>query len=80
MYDEIPIDELEKTFDRVKFYNELQVGITLQDFIAEKRLKPFVAVATYDSNISKDRNNEFVSLVEGTYMPFFGFAHRIDQV
>lgn len=29
VYDEIPIEELERTFDRVTFYNELEVGITL---------------------------------------------------
>lgn len=48
MYDEIPVSELEKTFDLVKFYNELDVGVSLEHFILNKKLKPFVPVATYD--------------------------------
>jgi hypothetical protein len=48
--------------------------------VSEKRLKPFIPVATYDQSEHNDRSSEYVSLVEGTYMPFFGFAHRIDKV
>lgn len=80
VYDEIPAQELERTFDLVSFYNDLDVGITLERFNSLKRLKPFVPVATYESAAAAERSQEFVSMIEGTYMPFFAFAHRLDKV
>lgn len=80
MYDEIPADELERTFDLVSFYNDLDIGLNLERFNSIKTLKPFVPVATYHSAASQGTNQEFVSMVEGTYMPFFGFASRLDKV
>lgn len=80
MYDEIPATELERTFDRVTFYNDVDVGITLERFNLSKRLKPFVPVATYESSKADSLASEYVSMVEGTFMPFFGFAHRLDKV
>ena len=74
IYDEIPAEELERTFDLVSFYNELDVGLTLEHFNSIKRLRAFVPVATYHSDESLSIQTEFVSMVEGTYMPFFGFA------
>ena len=56
------------------------MGITLEQFNLNKRLKPFVPVATYDQFGVNKREKEFVSMVEGTYMPFFGFSHRLDKV
>lgn len=64
----------------MSFYNELDVGLTLERFNFLKRLKPFVPVATYDLKSADNRQLEYVSMVEGTYMPFFGFASRIDKV
>ena len=80
IYDEIPAVELEKTFDLVTFYNDLDVGLNLERFNSIKTLKPFVPVATYHSETSTGTNQEIVSMVEGTYMPFFGFASRLDKV
>ena len=80
VYDEIPAVELERTFDLVSFYNDLDVGLNLERFNSIKTLKPFVPVATYYSEASQGTNQEFVSMVEGTYMPFFGFASRLDKV
>lgn len=64
----------------MSFYNELDVGLTLERFTFLKRLKPFVPVATYDLQGTDSRQVEYVSMVEGTYMPFFGFASRLDKV
>ena len=54
MYDEIDVQELERTFDRVNFYNEIDVGLTLERFTLLKRLKPFVPVATFNSESAAD--------------------------
>ena len=80
LYDEIDVQELERTFDLISFYNEVDVGLTLERFNAMKRLRPFVPVATFDSSEADSTNEEFVSMVEGTYMPFFGVASRIDKI
>jgi hypothetical protein len=50
IYDEIPALELERTFDLVSFYNDLDVGLSLERFNSIKRLKPFVPIATYQSS------------------------------
>ena len=71
---------MERTFDLVTFYNEVDVGLTLERFNQLKRLKPFVPVATFDSDLADSTKEEFVSMVEGTYMPFFGVQSRIDKI
>jgi len=38
VYDEMYGPDLEKTFDKVSFYNEMDMGITLDDFMALKPL------------------------------------------
>ena len=80
MYDEIKGMELETWFDNVTFYNELDVGIPLEKFTYLKPLKTFVPVATFDGGKEIHRLDEMVSMFEGTSMPFFGFAYRLDKV
>ena len=80
IYDEIPAEELERTFDLVTFYNEVDVGLTLAHFNSIKVLRAFVPVATYHSEESDSTQTEFVSMVEGTYMPFFGFAYNLNKI
>lgn len=80
VYDEIPVKELEKTFDLITFYNDIDVGVTLEEFNNNKKFRPFVAAATYDSGSASRREEEFVSMIEGSFMPFFGFAHRLDKI
>ena len=55
------------------------MGLTVEEFNLAKRLKPFVPVATFDGQ-AQTRQEEFVAMVEGTYMPFFGFASRLDKI
>jgi hypothetical protein len=79
-YDEIEVKTLEKTLDNLRFYNELELGVPLENFTNAKGLKPFVPVATYHRKSEVHRLDETVSMVEGTVLPFFGFAYRIDKV
>ena len=55
-------------------------GVTYDRFMRSKPLKVFVPVATYDKRGELNRLNEVVSAVEGTVLPFFGFAYRLDKV
>ena len=79
-YDEINVKDLEKTLDKVKFFNEMELGIPLENFTNSKGLKPFVPVATFHRTSEVHRLDETVSMVEGTVLPFFGFAYRLDKV
>jgi hypothetical protein len=80
IYDEIPAQELEAIFDLITFYNDVDVGMPAARFSTLKPLRPFVATATYDSPDAAFSSQEFVSMCEGTYMPFYGFSHRLDKV
>ena len=80
IYDEVDVHALERTFDLVHFFNDVDVGITLEDFNLKKRLRPFVPVATFDAAEAAERAQEYVAVVEGTYLPFFGVASRLDKI
>lgn len=80
IYDEIPVEELEKQYDFINFFNDVDVGLTVADFNLNKKLKPFVPVATFESTETTARSDEFVAVVEGNYMPFFGVASRLDKI
>ena len=56
LYDEIDGIQLDKLFDKVTFYNELELGITLENFINLKGLKSFVPASTFDLNDSIPMN------------------------
>lgn len=44
-------------------------------------MRAFVPVATWDSDtISTTRFDEYVSMIEGHFHPFFGFGYRLDKV
>lgn len=79
IYDEFEGKHIEKLFDAVTFYNELDIGLTLEDFTLTRELKHFVPVATFDAGEDVMREEEIVAIAEGTYLPIFCFAHRIDK-
>ena len=80
LYDELNGWDLEKTLDKIKFYHEMDEGITLNDFRTAQQLRHFVPVATYDHGKSTAQGDEVVSTIEGTYFPIFGFSYRIDKI
>jgi len=81
LYDELLGLDLEKTLDEITFFNEMDEGITLDNFRTAQELRSFVPVATFDQGRKKDSQlEETVSTIEGTYLPLFGFAYRIDKV
>ena len=81
IYDELMGLDLEKTLDEVTFFNEMDEGIRLDDFKTAQELRSFVPVATFDQGRKKDSQlDETVSTIEGTYLPIFGFAYRLDKI
>lgn len=79
IFDEIEGIQLETMFDNLSFYNEVTVGITTKDFDFIRELSVFVPVTSYE-NPNAERDEEFVSTIEGTVQPFFGFLNRLDKV
>ena len=68
------------TLDKIDFYNEVDLGVPLERFTLSKFLRPFVPVTTYHGGDETHHLDEYVSMVEGTVLPYFGFSHRLDKV
>jgi len=80
-YDEMTPHGLESLLDKIDFYNELDVGLALRDFNVNRGMRAFVPVATWDSDSADiSRFDEYVSMIEGHFHPYFGFGYRIDKV
>ena len=71
---------MEAFMDHVRFYNEATIGITVGDFDFIRELNVFVPVTSFHNEHTQDRDEEFVSTIEGTVQPFFGFMNRIDKI
>ena len=80
IFDEVEGLHLEALMDHVRFYNEASIGITVGDFDFIRELNVFVPVTSYHNEYTLDRDEEFVSAIEGTVQPFFGFMNRIDKI
>lgn len=82
IFDSYEKDELEDVLDKIKFFSDIEYGITNHDFILkEDHLSTiFVPVGTFDDSTKKSANDEMVAAIEGTIYPWFGFAYRIDRI
>lgn len=65
--------------DHVTFYNEATLGMTVGDFDWIQRLNVFVPITSFHKE-GVHRDEEFVSTIEGTVQPWFGFLNRIDKI
>lgn len=79
LFDEIEGTRLEALFDNINFYNEVTLGITRGDFDFIRELSVFVPITSYHNENGKN-DDEFISTIEGTVQPFFGFLNRIDKI
>lgn len=82
IFDSYEKDQLEEVLDKIKFFADIEQGITNHDFILkEDHLSTiFVPVGTFDDSNKKSANDEMVAAIEGTIYPWFGFAYRIDRI
>ena len=78
LFDEIEGFKLEELFDNINFYNDVTVGITRGDFDYIRELNVFVPVTSFHAE--GESKYEFVSTIEGTVQPFFGFLNRLDKI
>lgn len=82
VFDEYEKEVLEKNLDKIKLFTNIELGITMEDFVLhEKDLSHlFVPVGSFDDESQKSSNTEYVAAIEGVIYPWFGFAHRLDRV
>jgi hypothetical protein len=82
IYDEFNKEELENVFDKVKFFSDLEVGLSMNDMILEHKTLSniFMPVCTYDDSNKKNQNFETVASFEGVVYPWFGLTYRIDRI
>jgi hypothetical protein len=82
IYDDYSKSELETLFDKIKFFSDTELGLTMEDMVLEHKTLSaiFMPVCTYDDKDSKSQNEEFVSSIEGIVYPWFGVNYRVDRV
>lgn len=73
---------METTLDKLKFFTDVELGLTMQDFVgSHKTLSTvFVPVCSYHDDNAKSQNYEFVGALEGVIYPWFGVGFRLDRI
>ena len=73
---------METKLDKIKFFSDLELGISMSDFILEEHhlSRLFIPVGTFHDKDAPSSNNEFVAMIEGVVYPWFGVAYRIDRI
>lgn len=82
MFDEFNREGLEEVLDKIKFFTDVEVGLTMSDMILEHKSLSniFMPVCTFDDSIKKNQNHETVAAFEGVVYPWFGVNYRIDRI
>ena len=82
IFDEYTQEKLDDILDKVAFYCDLTLGLSMTDFVLrEKTLgQIFIPVASFDDSSLPSANDEVVAVIEGVVYPWFGIAYRIDKI
>ena len=82
IFDEYNKNELETMLDKIKFFTDLELGVTMEDFVLEEHhvSQLFIPVGSFHDDNQTSSNNEFVAAIEGVVYPWFGIAYRIDRI
>lgn len=82
LFDEYEKKDLDSLFDRIKFFTDVEVGVTMEQFILEHRILSgiFMPVCSFDDNSKANQNKEIVSAIEGIVYPWFGVSYRPDRI
>ena len=82
MFDEFKKEKLEQIFDKVKFFSDVELGVTMEDMILNHKTLSniFMPVTTFDDPNQPNQNSEFIAAIEGIIYPWFGVNYRIDRI
>lgn len=81
LYDDFTLSEAEDMLDRVDFYNEVNYGIRLGNFLSKQRAlsRVFAPILTFH-NDRNDQNLEYVAAIEGVVFPIWGISFSIEKI
>lgn len=81
MYDQYEKEELEQVFDKIKFFSDLEIGMTMKQMVLHNKILSniFMPVCSFDDPAKANQNHEMVSAIEGIVYPWFGVGYRIDR-
>lgn len=73
---------MEVTLDKVKFFTDIELGISMNQFVLDEKYVStiFVPVCTYNDDEAGNSNDEMVAVLEGVVYPWFGLSYRIDRI
>ena len=76
LFDSYEKKDLEIALDKIRFFTQLEVGITNEQFITKEDTLStlFISVATIDDQSKTNANEEMLAAIEGTVYPWFGFG------
>lgn len=82
IFDEFDKDQLESILDNIKLFTNVELGISMENFVMHEREASnlFVPVCSFDDSTLGNANNEMVAIIEGIVYPWFGFAYRLDRI
>lgn len=82
MFDQYEKFELENILDKIKFFSDVELGMTMYDFIIEHHALSsiFVPICSFDDKKKENQNSEFVAAMEGVVYPWFGVGYRADRI
>ena len=82
LFDEYSNEKLEDQLDKIKFFSDVEFGLTMEDFIiTEKDLsKIFLPIASFHDDAKNNQNDEIVAAIEGVVYPWFGLSYRLDRI
>lgn len=82
IFDEYSKSELETMLDKIKFFSDLELGITMTDFVLQEHhlSQLFIPVGSFHDSNATSSNDEFVAVIEGVVYPWFGIGYRIDRI
>lgn len=82
IFDEYKKEDLEATLDKIKFFTDVEMGLTMEDFVLEHNQLSslFIPVGTFDDSSKPNQNKEYVAALEGVVEPWFGVVYRVDKM
>ena len=82
LFDNYEKADLEDTLDKIKFFSDLELGMSMEEMILEHKTLSsiFMPVCTFDDSSKENQNKELVSALEGIIYPWFGVGYRVDRI
>ena len=82
IFDEYSKEQLEESLDKIKFFNDVEMGMTMSDFVLQEKTmsKIFLPIASFHDKKLDSSNDEIVAAIEGVVYPWFGVSYRIDRI